>query len=400
MAPRDGEADGEPTRVSLIASSDDYLLQESLESAVDAADHVLGGAEVERLPETATSEDVAVELRSPSLFAAARVLVVADVRAWLDTTAPRGALDDRASADVSPLVDVLTEGVPDGMALVMGAWCGRRPKGPLVDAVAAAGDVTWVPLPDPPKPWEDVPLSREQWRVLAGLLARAAGEVRFSRDAERLLLERLGFDPRRLVQEARKLVAAAGDDGEVGEELVRRLTLPKQRSLEVVRDGVLRRDPRPLLELVAAAGAGIAVNDWQGRPVTPDRLGSILCGQVSNLLVEMLYLRRVAAAAGLEEDMAPARTGDRGWYRGVFSKRVAPRLAERIGAHGPTPLHRKGKPPSSWVLGQLFQGAGHYDDGELVDALAAAGEVELDQRGAMGLDALAAWITTTMGLRG
>ena len=399
MTRRDGDTAAAPARVVLIASSDDYLLEESLDAAVAEAAELLGGAEVERLPESATPEDVAVELRSPSLFAPARVLVVAEVRRWLDTTAPRGALGGGGDADVTPLVEVLADGAPDGTALVMGAWCGRQPKGPLVDAVAGAGVVQWVPLPDPPKPWEDVALSKDQWRVLAGLLARAAGEVRFSRDAERLLLERLGFDPRRLVQETRKLVAAAGEDRAVDEDLVRRLTFPRQRSLEVVRDGVLQRDPRPLLELVAVAATGITVNDWQGRPITADRLGSMLCGQVSNLLVEMLYLRRLAAAAGLVGDMDPGRTGDSSWYRAVFSKRLGPRLSELIGGDGPTPLHRKGKPPSNWALGQLFRGAGHYDDDELTAALAAVGEVELAQRGPVGLDALAAWVTRTMEQR-
>lgn len=397
MAHPDGGTAGAPARVVLIASSDDYLLQESLEAAVVELCEALGGAEVERLPDSATTEDVAVELRSPSLFASSRVLVVTDVRGWLDTTAPRGALGNGAEVDVGPLVAVLADGAPEGTGLVLGAWCGRQPKGPLVEAVAAVGAVTWVPLPEPPKPWEDVPLSRDQWRVLSGLLGRAAAGARFSREAERLLLERLGFDPRRLVQEARKLVAAAGEDRVVDEALVRRLTLPKQRSLEVVRDGVLRRDPKPLLELVAAAGTGVAVNDWQGRPVTPDRLGSVLCAQVSNLLIEMLYLRRVAAAAGLASDMAPERTVDSGWYRRVFSPRIAPRLGELIAGDGPTPLHRKGKPPSKWVLGQLFQGAGRYDDSQLTAALATAGEVELDQRGSVGLEALAAWIARTMG---
>lgn len=399
MTRRDGDTAAAPARVVLIASSDDYLLEESLDAAVAEASELLGGAEVERLPDTVTPEDVAVELRSPSLFATARVLVVGEVRRWLDTTAPRGALAGGGNEDVTPLVTVLADGAPEGTALVMGAWCGRQPKGPLADAVAEAGAIQWVPLPDPPKPWEDVALSRDQWRVLQGLLARAAGEVRFSREAERLLLERLGFDPRRLVQEARKLVAAAGADRVVDEELVRRLTFPRQRSLEVVRDGVLQRDPKPLLELVAVAATGVTVNDWQGRPITPDRLGSMLCGQVCNLLVEMLFLRRVAAGEGMVGDMDPGRTGDESWYRAVFSKRLGPRLRELIGEDGPTPLDRKGKPPSVWALGQLFRGAGHYDDDELTAALAAAGDVELAQRGPVGLDALAVWITRTMGTR-
>lgn len=390
------------SRIVLIASSDDFLLEESVNAVVEELRRSLPDAEVERLPEAATPSDVAMELRSPSLFAAARILVVPDVRAWLDTTAPQGALADIASADDEPLCEALASGAPDATALVMGSWCGRRPKGRLVEAVEAVGTFTWVPLPEPPKPWEDVTLSQDQRRVLVTLLKRFAGEVRFTRDAEALLLDRLGFDPRRLVQEARKLVAAAGAERAVDEELVRRLVFPRQRSLEVVRDAVLQRDPAPLLELVAAAAAGAPITDWQGRPLPLERLGTTLFGQVANLLSELLYLRRVAAGEGLLEEMAPERTAADRWYQRSFSRGTGPRLVALLGRDGPTPLDRKGKPPSTWTLGQLFRGAGHYRDDELVAALAAAGEVEHAQRGAMSLEALAAWLARSIGsgLRG
>jgi hypothetical protein len=415
-------ADARSARLALIASSDDYLLELALGEAVDQAREALGGAEVERLADTLSPEDVAVELRSPSLFVAARVLVVGEVRHWLDTTAPQGALKRVEAADeseehkaakapnsaektgvealVAPLVAVLSEGMPEGMALVMGAWCGREPKGPLAEAVAAAGRHRWVPLPERPKPWEDATLSQEQWQVLSGLLAREAGATRFDRGAERLLLERLGFEPRRLVQEARKLVSAAGTDGVVDEALVRRLVLPRDRSLEVVRDGVLARDPRPLLELIAAAADGVSVNDWQGRPMPPDRFPSALLGQVANLLGQMLYLRRVADAAGLARELSAGRAAGGGWYRQVFSQRLAPVLAERLEASSPHPLlDRKGKAPSSWTLGLLFRGAARFNDDELVAALAAAGEVELALRGELGLEALTVWITRSLSRR-
>jgi len=397
-------ADAGSARLALIAASDDYLLELALDEVIEQARKELGGAEVERLADTLSPEDVAVELRSPSLFVAARVLVVGEVRHWLDTTAPQGALGGSAAGDdenlVSPLVATLSGGVPEGTALVMGAWCGRQPKGRLVEAVAAAGQYRWVPLPERPKPWEDVALSQEQWQVLSGLLAREAGTTRFERGAERLLLERLGFEPRRLVQEARKLAAAAGPDRAVDEELVRRLVLPKERSLEVVREGVLARDPRPLLELIAAAADGVPVNDWQGRPMPPDRFASSLFGQVANLLGQMLYLRRVADAAGLARELPPGRAAGGNWYRQVFSPRLAPELAERLEAEAPHPLlDRKGKAPTSWTLGQLFRGAARFDDDELVAALAAAGEVELALRGELGLEALTVWITRSLSPR-
>jgi hypothetical protein len=186
----------------------------------------------------------------------------------------------------------------------------------------------------------------------------------------------------------------------VDEALVRRLVLPRDRSLEVVRDGVLARDPRPLLELIAAAADGVSVNDWQGRPMPPDRFPSALLGQVANLLGQMLYLRRVADSAGLARELSAGSAGGKSWYQQVFSSRLAPELTERLEASSPHPLlDRKGKALTSWNLGQLFRGAARFDDNELVAALAAAGEVELAQRGDLGLEALTVWITRSLSQR-
>ena len=382
-------------RLALIASSNDYLVEESLTDAIAAACDALGGAEVERLSDDISPEDLAVELRSPSLFAPTRVLVVSEIRGWLGAPAPAGALSDPKPADPEVLVEVIAEGLPEGTALVMGSWCGRQPKGPLVKAVKDAGGYRWIPLPDRPKPWEDVVLSSDQQRVLAGLLRKVAGDTRFEPAAEQLLLDRLGFDPRRLVSEARTLGAAAGESG-VDEELVRRLVFPRERSLEVVRDAVLQRKPEQLLDLIGAAAAGTVVHDWQGRAVSADRMGAILCGQISNLLVQLLDLRRTAVAVGLGAQLDPARTRPDRWYRSVFSSDIAPVIIGHLGEDGPTPLAKKGKLPTPWTLGQLFRGASLYSDGELEDALVDCGEVEAAQRGMLKLEALSAWIVSAI----
>jgi hypothetical protein len=384
------------SQLVLIASSDDYLVEESLNDAVAAAGEALGGAEIERLADDVTPEQVALELRSPSLFAPTRVLVVTDARGWLDTTAPRGALVTGKGEDAEPLLQALTDGVPDGTALVMGAWCGRKPKGKLVKAVESGGEYRWIPLPDPPKPWEDVVLSNDQRRVLSSLLRKVAGDTPFSPEAERLLLDRLGFEPRRLVSEAGKMAAAAGG-AMVDEELVRRLVFPRARSLEVVRDAVMQRTPVVLLDLIDAGAAGVTVNDWQGRPVSADRLGGVLCGQVTNLLIQLLELRRVADAAGIADQLTPQETGRDRWYQRVFSKQVAPKLVAELEDTAVTSLARKGKLPTTWTLGQLARGASLYSDDELVRALAASGDVEIAQRGAVGLEALTAWIVRSIG---
>ena len=92
------------SRLALIASSNDYLVEESLNDAVTAACDALGGAEVEPVSDDASPEDLALELRSPSLFAPTRVLVVSEIRGWLDASTPAGALGDPKPADPEVLI--------------------------------------------------------------------------------------------------------------------------------------------------------------------------------------------------------------------------------------------------------------------------------------------------------
>lgn len=387
--------------IRLIAASDDYLLEQRLSAEVRGVCAELGGVEPEVLSDEASPESVAMELVSPSLFAAQRVLVVPDAREWLGAAAPPGVNATKAALpDLKPLVHVLGEGLPDGMALVMGAWCGRKPAGELVDAVQKTGSFEWIPVPPPPKPWEDAVLSNEQWDVLEAVLLGAAGGVVFTRGATRLLLERLGFAPRLLVAEVGKLAGAAGD-GEVDEDLVRRLTFPRERSLEVVRDAVLDRELEPLLDLVAAADSGSPINDWQGQRLDAGRFGPTLFGQVTNLQLQLLYLRRAAVAAGLENEMEPQQTGRRGWYSQRFKNDIGPDLLARFKDDAPSPMVKPGgKPPTPFSLGALFAGAGRYTDAELAAALAEASRVETGIRQEpFPLESLTVWLSGFIGCR-
>jgi len=380
----------------LIASSDDYLLQDRLQRAVEAAVGALGGVEPEFLPDDVTPEALAVEVQSPSLFNPARVLVVPDIRGWIDAPAPAGAPGRAASADVGPLVAVLAGGPPEATGVVMGAWCARQPKGPLVDTVRKTGQFEWVPVPSPPKPWEDVVLSDDQRRVLREVLHHAASDVRFSADAESLLLERLGFSPRLLVQEAGKLAAAAGAGGQVNEELVRQLTFPRERSLEVVRDALVQRDLSPLLDLLGAAASGAPIIDWRGQRMDPGKVPNNIFSQVFNLLQQMLWLRRIAAEVGVADEMDPASTSQRAWYGRRFKESIYPKLQGAVDDGQPTPLARGGKPPTAWTLGLIFSGAGLFTDRELVAAIADGGDVEARLRGDMPLESLTVWLTGLM----
>ncbi len=387
-----------PERVVLVASSDDYLLEEAMAAEIEALASALGGAPVSELPADATPELAAVELTSPSLFDPQRVLVGRDVRGWIGVRPAPGETSARGG-DLEPLIAVLKAGIPEGVGLVLGAVCPRRPSGPLVKALREAGRVEWISLPPEPKPWEDVAFSREQLAVLRRVIRRAAGDAELEEEAEALLLERLGFAPRLLAQEVRKLAAAAGPAGRIGEDLVRRLVIPAGASLEAVRDAVRARDLAPVMELFGKALAGVPVRDWRGRTLSLDGLAVAAAGRAAGLFETFLYLRRAAAAAGCAAELDPAAVSRDRWYQSRFQGRgkIGEKLLELIRDDELSPYAGRPKPPSAWVLGQDFMGAARYGDAELVRALAAAGEVEAATRGDLGLEAVTAWLADVLG---
>jgi DNA polymerase III delta subunit len=386
--------------VHLIASPDDFLLERHAEGLVVRVCEELGGVEPEIQAEDVTPERVAVELCSPSLFSPQRVLVVKQAASWLARRKAgkraRGSGGAGPAADVTALLQVVTEGLSDDVALILLAQCSSKPKGELVEAVELHGHLHWHPAPPPPKPWEEGAVSDEQAGVLRAVIRDAAGEVAFSPSAERLLFERLGFAPRMLAQEARKLAAAA-TDGSVDEELVRRLSFPKERSIEAAREALLGRRPEPLLDLLSAAAGGHPVRDYQGRLMTGDGLPFILVGLASTLFQQLLYLRLLAARHGLLEEMEPRKTDADYWYPRRFKNDLGPRLQQLVDDDGASPLAPPGgRKPAPFTLSHLFRGAGRYADGELVRALADLGPVETAIRGDGALEALSVYFSSVL----
>ncbi len=385
--------------VHLIASSDDFLLEEQVREITRAASETFGGVEPEVLPSEITPADLATELCSPSLFAPQRVFVLSELSAWLGAPAKGKGKKaaDPEDVDVTPVVGVLEEGLSPDIALVMGAWCKSSPKGPLVKAVGKAGTFEWLPGPEEVKPWEDLELSEQQERILRGLLARTAGDVKFSEGAKKLLMHRLGYEPRLLIQEAKKLVAARVDNT-VDEELVRALCFPRERSLEAVKDAVFDRRVAPVLDLLAALEAGVPVRNWQGQLMTEDSVPIMIAAQVGSLCRQMLYLRRLAVRIGMERELAPEQTAEPRWYPYRFKNGVGPDLLEHLKTDAPSPMFESGKrPPSLFTLGQVFKGASRWSDDALVDALAGFGEMEAGLRGAMSTQGLSVWLTQALG---
>jgi DNA polymerase III delta subunit len=385
--------------VHLIASSDDFLLEEQVREVTRAASESFGGVEPEVLPSEITPSDLATELCSPSLFAPQRVFVIPDLRTWVGAPAKGKAKKsgEPEPVDVTPVVGVLEEGLSPDIALIMGAWCKSNPKGPLVKAVSQAGTFEWLPGPDEVKPWEDLELSAEQEKVLRGVLARTAGDVKFSEGAKKLLMHRLGYAPRLLIQEAKKLVAAHVDNT-VDEDLVRALCFPRERSLEAVRDAVFDRQVTPILDLLAAVESGVPVRDWRGQLLTEDNVPFMIAAQVGSLCQQMLYLRRLAVRSGMERELAPERTKEPKWYPYRFKNGMGPDLLEHLKTDAPSPMFGSGrKPPTLFSLGQVVKGASRWTDDELVDALAEFGEMEAGLRGTMSTQGLSVWLTRALG---
>ncbi len=379
--------------VLLVASPDDFLLEEAVRAAAQELQAAMPAAEMETVPEGTPASDLALLVRSPSLFAPERILLVPDAQRWLAAKG-RGRSAPRPGEDPGALVDILQGGLPEGTALVLAARVRARPAGELVEVVERRGRVEWIALPEPPKPWEEAVLSAGQVRLLRGVVQRAAAGAAFEGKAERLLLERLGFAPRQLAQEAQKLAAAAGG-GMVTEELVRRLTFPPERSLDLVLDSLEAGEPGRMLELVEAAERGVAVRDWRGRRLAGGELATTLAASVARSLEQMLYLRLLAEENGMGEELDPRRTAERTWYGRRFKGDLGPRLLELISDDPGSPFVRRDGTPSKispWQLHRLFRAASRFSGEFLRRALARSGEVERATRGSGALEAVTAWL--------
>lgn len=366
---------------------------------------------VEILPDSVTPEDVAVELNSPSLFNPERVLLVPDASQWvISSSRPGGpSLPSKKNAKavdslVNPLVSVLESGMPEGVALVMGVWCGAKPSGSLVKAVESSGQVEWIATPEPPKPWEEGTVSDAQKTVLRRLMARSAPEAKFAPAAETLLFERLGFAPRRLVQETAKLAVAAGPNILIDEALVRRLVLPREGSLELLQDAILNRDIRAAGSFLDEARRGLPIRDWSGSYIDERGLGIRVFNLAIDTFTRMLYLKGVARAVGAEDELDPKKNSARAWYSRTFKPRLGPKLNSYIESDPGAPFRGgakaggKPKPPSPWALQRLFRGASLYHDADLIRSLTVGGQIERGlRRSGNPMEALPAWLLQTLG---
>jgi hypothetical protein len=320
------------------------------------------------------------ELASPSLFAAERLLVVADARPYLAGGRHAGAALAEG-LDSLPLVDV---------ALVMSAVAKAKPTGALADTIGRRGEVRFLALPDTPKPWEEARVSRDQRRFLSSLVARAAPGLEGNDEVVDALCEAYGFRPRELAKAAQRLALS----GEVNAATVRTQAGAGERQLREVEDALQHRDGERFARFAGALASGAVLTDWRGDAVGPDRLGPILAGTVSRLLRQALAVRAHAVRAALAADLDPKRCAGKDWYPRTFKPRLLPRLAKDIEATPDSPL--AGMTP--WQLHRAFRLAAAYDERELVAALARLAESRIERaRGPAALAAVSALALALIG---
>jgi hypothetical protein len=382
--------------IRLIASSDDFMLEQAVAETVDELRQTTPDADIETMSADITPEVLTVEISSPSLFASERVLVVEDIRSWLKAAAPPDAPPAGAAVNPKALITALEDPIPDGVEVVLGAWCARKPSGSLVDAVSECGTVRWIAPPPAPKPWEEAELSAEQIKVLRSVLRRAVPELKVDDAAERMLFERLGFAPRRLVSEAAKLHAAANGDV-VDTALVERLVLPRDGAITEIQDALLERNAPNLAGRLSDAARGLPMRGWDGAripdAILPTRIFGIAFDLFNRLLYTRCAVRRLVGPSALD----PRDTAAPRWYPQVFKRRMEPTLSPAIAGDPGHPFGRRA--PSPFLLGTMVRGASLYGEAELVRALADATVVERRLRRARPFDALTPWLLGVVGRR-
>jgi len=368
-------------RTVLLASPDDFLLELERTAAVDAWQKANPGGDVMSFDEAPAAARLVQELASPSLFASSRLIVVVDASAYLAAARRREAEDLAASVAALPLADV---------TLVLCAVASSAPTGALVEAVDARGEVRFLPVPEPPKPWEEGRVSQPQRRMLEDLVARTAPGLAGNHEVIDALCEVYGFRPRELVQAARRLVL--GENASADE--VRAQVGAGECQLRELEEALQQRDARRFARFAGALNAGAVLAGWRGEAIAPDGYGRVMASTVGRLVRQALAARAHAERAGFAAELDPKRCAARDWYPKTFKRKIHPRFAKEIEEMPDSPL--AGMTP--WQLHRAFRLGSAYSEAELVSALARLAEVRVERM--RGPAVLAAISSVVLGLIG
>jgi len=368
-------------RALFLASPDDFILELERDTAADSWRRDNPGGDVVAFEETPSAARLVQELASPSLFASARLVVVNDASQLLTAGRRREAEDLAGGLASLPLADV---------TLVLCAVAPSAPSGALADAVGARGEVRFLAVPEPPKPWEEGRVSQPQRRMLAELVARTAPGLAGNDEVIDALCEVYGFRPRELVQAARRLVLAENASADE----VRAQVGAGECQLRDLEDALQQRDARRFARFAGALDAGAVLAGWRGEAIAPDGYGRVMASTIGRLVRQALAARGHAVRSGFAGELDPKRCAARDWYPRTFKRKILPRFAKDVEELPDSPL--AGMTP--WQLHRAFRLGSAYGDGELVDALARLADARVER--ARGPAVLAAISAVVLGLIG
>ena len=352
--------------VLLLASPDDYLLELERRDTEAAWLEAHPGGELETLALAPPAGRLVQALVSPSLFAPVRLVVVRDAAPYLEK-------GDKADPELPTLIQAIDTLSWEGVGLLLAAVVTAELKGPLAEAVARRGEVRALPLPEPPKPWDQLQLSPRQRTVLLDLLRRTVPGILAHDEAVAALLDSYGFRPRELVQAAESALASGAPTAEA----VRVQAGPGEVEFRDLEEALLQRRPAEAARLLGILAAGGRLLGWRGEVVDPEKHGAALAAFLERLLRQALAVRGHARAAGLEGELDPDRCAHGGWYPKVFKSRLFPRLSTAAEEADGSPVASL----SAWQLHRVFRFAAAYDERTLLSALAvlAASGAERDR---------------------
>jgi len=296
-------------------------------------------------------------MASPSLFAPDRLFVVPDASSYL----PKA---NKPSAEGAELAGTIAGIDFTSVSAVLTSTVGQEPKkSPLVDAMRAIGAWTWLPCPEPPKPWDQTRVSTGERRVLEGLIRRIAPAVLGHSDAVEALVEAYGFRPRELAQAAARLVIS----GEITRAAVLAQAGPGESPIKQIEDILIARDgPAAARFFAILAGGGMLV-DWHNEPIDAAAWGPLLGGLLGRMLRQSLAVRGHAQRCGLVGELDVRCCAADRWYQKRFKDGILPRLQTDIDASGDSPLGGL----SAWQLHRAFRLAAAIKTADAIQALAA-----------------------------
>ncbi len=308
------------------------------------------------------------ELQTPSLFANERLFLVPHAE-------PYFALPPKASQVLLATLKAPFSGV---------LWVGffaelpEAPVGPLAEGLAGLGELQHVSLPPPPKPWEDVTLSKEQKALLLQLVAEEAPELLAHQDVLDVLLETHGFSPRQLLQAAKNIVASQDLSPEAARRSAGRQTLPASELEKALQGG----DWPQVAYHLAQLAEGAVLTTFRGSEASGRKAAELAAGLLARACLAALALRLLAEKAGLEKELDPAKVSQAFWYPREFKPRLYPKLLAVAQEMPELGLGER----SPWSLQASFRLAAYFSSRKL-----AAGVGDLLRFGALRAEGLEPW---------